>query len=142
MPRFSIRRPKSPRRGSPLPTRRTPSPSVSPLRPLSPELSRIVAQREVSPVRARIHGKTLSDYRGVVVDFCTLTITLLQMNADRPPPASVMDDFKKLLNAEGIPFQTLKGQEVLSRHTVLLPDAEAMRRFVCKIPQLQTVMRD
>lgn len=81
-----------------------------------------------------INGRCLRDYRNVVIDMCSLAVTVLWTGSGRAPP-TLIDDFKALLRAERIHHRRLDPSwGPLAKNSVRIRDAEDMRRLICKLP--------
>lgn len=87
-------------------------------------------------------GKTLGDYHGIILDMCTLHVTLLPPGP-RKPPDTFLRHFRDLLTMEGIRHRALAESTGLAKSTVKLLSADDMQQLVCKLPgRMRTVTRD
>lgn len=98
----------------------------SSLNSLESTYSDVIKAPVVLPASAVSQGKTLKHFRSVVVDMCSLTVTLLSND---------LETFKTLLRAERIHYRSVKGASTrLEKHTLHLRDAEDLRQLICKLP--------
>ena len=85
-----------------------------------------------SPSKHVVNGRSLSDFKGAIIDLCSLTVSLIQMS--NRPSSVLLETFKELLRLENIPFYSLPETDPFHKHTIRLVDAEAARRLYCKFP--------
>lgn len=86
----------------------------------------------VSPQNKRVAGKTLKDYRNIIIDNCQLMVTLIWTGRGQPPD-SFRETFRQLLKAEGIDNKPYGNASLLEKHTFRIRNAEHMRRLICKL---------
>lgn len=96
-------------------------------------------QRPPSPARYRDRkGRLLSDYSNVMIDVCSMTLTLTHFGKVAPSAHLIdeeMQALRDLLQREGIRFEPLASHfpEALRRITVQLTTPRQMHRLVCKL---------
>ena len=86
----------------------------------------------VSPARVQHRGRTLADYRSVVLDFCALSVAVLWTGRGKPPPTH-LTDFCHLLGLERIAYERLPATDPLAATAVRLLTPNNMHRLVCKM---------
>ena len=92
----------------------------------------------VSPASHTFKGKTLADYQNVILDLCSMTVTLIPPGPQKPP-RSYLSDFSALLQREGI--RHFPVSHVLKDSTLQIASPHHMRRLACKLSgRVQTVV--
>lgn len=93
---------------------------------------------------AQIRGRTLFDYRSVVVDICSLAVILVHPGGfnGKPPPPDYVETFKALLRAEGVRFRSPPQSHPLHKNSVYFKTSDDLRRLVCLMPHLRTITFD
>lgn len=80
------------------------------------------------------HGRTLAQYRNLVLDLCHLTVSLTGGAHTPAARQKALADFKGLLRAEGIHWRRLPDDHPLRETTVRIRDPHDMHKLVCKLP--------
>jgi hypothetical protein len=85
---------------------------------------------------AQINGRTLLDYRSIVLDICSLAVIVV---GGKPSSPEYVETFKRLLRAEGVRYRSLPTSHPLHNTTVLFKTAEDLHRLVCILPHMRTI---
>ena len=109
-------------RDAPRPASRSPASSIA------SSDGRSVEHRLRAPDKfAVVDGITLNHYREVIVDFCAMTVTAIDLRGDR------LKILKRLLRQERIKFRSLAPSHPLHKSTIRLKTPEDFQIFLCKI---------
>ena len=94
----------------------------------------VFSEEEPTPPKV-VNGKTLHDFRSLIVDMCTLSVALFYAGP-KAAPDWYLPTFKELLRREGV----VAHSHPVLHNVFVLDDAESLRRLICKLPKpLQNV---
>ena len=76
---------------------------------------------------AVVEGLTLNDYGQAIVDFCAMTVTVIDRNGSR------IKTLKRLLRMEKVKYRSLDKSHPLHASTIRLRTPDDLHVFLCKI---------